>query len=202
MKLTVEVLLEKMGAQFTVLDSTIEENAPLLGRPLLYEEGCAVEAEGLYLSGETSLQLCCAGVCTIYYGGAVPAASGGSSIVVQESLGCVLNGVQAIFDRYQDWESSLEEILLTRGNIQALLQVSAPLLDNPLMVIRSDFSLVAQVGEEALSPEQRIFSPEADSLQRLTGRFLSTVPAEKKYLSRQFLPVPFDTARTGATSRF
>ena len=166
MKLTAEVLLEAMEGRLTVRSSTVEDGAPLLGRPLLYEEGsCPVEAGGFYLSNSPSPALCRGGVCTVYFGGARPAAAGGSSIEVTEDLGTVLNRIQEIFDRYQDWESSMERTLLNRGTVQMLLQESADLFNNPLMVIRSDFTLVAQVGEKALPPEHRIFSPELDSME-------------------------------------
>ena len=164
MKLSVELLLETLRDQFPVTDYHLEGGCPLLGRPLLYAPDEPVLPGQVYLTNQRTPALCRGDLCAIYLEGAVPEKLAGCSICLEAGLAAAFNAVQKIFDRFDQWEERLEQILMRHGTIQDLLNAAHPLLQNPLMVVGMDFTLVAQVGEEDLPPEQRIFDPDTDSM--------------------------------------
>lgn len=164
MDLSVELLLEMLQEQFPVAQHHIKAGCPLLGRPLLYEPMGSILPGQLYLAAEPSPALCRDDICTIYLSGVSPQKNAGCWISLAADLAPAFNAVQKIFDRFDQWEERMEQILMRHGSIQELLASSYPLLRNPLMVISMDFTLVAQAGEEELPLEQRIFDPDIDSM--------------------------------------
>ncbi len=164
MELSVALLAELLREQFPVTSCHIESGCPLLGRPLLYAPGVAVEPGQLYLTVQADPALCRGDICAIYLGGAEPETWSGCGLCLEADLAAAFNAVQGIFDGFDQWEERLEQILMRHGTIQDLLNAAHPLLHNPLMVIGMDFTLIAQVGEEDLPAEQRIFEPDADSM--------------------------------------
>lgn len=165
MELSVELLLETLQERFSVSDYHIETGCPLLGRPLLYAPGESVRPGQVYLTTQPAAPLCRQDLCTIYLEGAAPKRSGGSWICLHVSMATAFNAVQQIFDHFDQWEERLEQIIMRHGTIQDLLNTAHELLQNPLMVVGMDFTLIAQAGEEDLPAEQRIFDPEADSME-------------------------------------
>ena len=165
MELYGALLLETLQEQFPITSARIEAGCPLLGRPLLYAPEEPVQPGQIYLTAQAVPALGRDDICTIYAGCAVPARTAGYYIGLDTDLATAFNAVQKIFDRFDRWEESLEQVLMRHGSIQDLLKEAQPLLQNPLMVIGMDFTLLAQVGEESLPVEQRIFDPEADSIE-------------------------------------
>ena len=165
MELSVRLLLEHLREQFPVTNCQIKAGCPLLGRPLLYAPGEPVQPGQVYLARQADSALERGDLCAVYVDGAAPETWAGCSICLDAGLAAVFNAVQKIFDRFDQWEGEMERILLRHGSIQDLLNATHPLLQNPLMVIGMDFTLIAQVGEEDLPAEQRIFDPDADSME-------------------------------------
>lgn len=55
----------------------------------------------------------------------------------------VFNAILSIFEKYEAWEKSLDNILMTSADIHALIQVTAPLLANDITVIDKDLRVIA-----------------------------------------------------------
>ena len=187
MRLTVDLLLDAVAAQYSVTDYHIQEGCPPLGRPLLYDSGTAVAAGHLYLTETAAPQLCRPSVCAIYLAGSQPIATDNSYICLDAPWQGVFNLLQQLYDRYDQWEGQLEDTLLRHGTVQALLQVSQPLLDNPLLVMRTDFTVVAQAGEGVLLPGQG--SPEEgyDAMEVLTALRQDALYTQMEEVSHPFL---------------
>ncbi len=58
----------------------------------------------------------------------------------------VLEFLLEIFSRYSNWRESLMEAGLRHGSLQDLLDLTDPVIPNPMMVIRRDFALLASKG--------------------------------------------------------
>lgn len=63
----------------------------------------------------------------------------------------VFNEVQHIFDRFDAWETVLGEIINDDADINTMLECSAPVFDNPLTVIDSQFRYLGLYGRENVS---------------------------------------------------
>lgn len=157
MKLSVELLVDALEERLDIRDRRIQP-CPALGRPLLYRKALAVETGKLYISEISSKALCRNGICTIYLGNARPVQPGGCSLCVNAEPFSLFNVLQEIFDLYDEWESRLEQVLLHHGSLNDLLSEARSLLVNPLIVMRTNFSLIAQDGENELPEDQRLFS--------------------------------------------
>lgn len=55
----------------------------------------------------------------------------------------ILNALHQIFDRYERWNQSLVDSRLQNDSVQALIDLSAPVIPNPLSVIGMDFRVIA-----------------------------------------------------------
>lgn len=84
-------------------------------------------------------------------------AGSGQLMVDAPSLGDVYNQIQKIFNRYESWYTELVESRLQGQSIQALLELSYPIFQRPLVVIGMDFSVIASVRAEALEMTRGIF---------------------------------------------
>ena len=81
----------------------------------------------------------------------------------------VYNAVQEIFDRYDSWYSDLMESRLQGQSIQNMLELSYPLLQNPLVVVGMDFSVIAAVrGEEVMMP-RGVFGSTEETYEAITA---------------------------------
>ena len=169
MKLTMELLRDALGSRYAVTRSQIEEGCPPLGRPLFYESGMKAEPGRLYLSTAGAEALACQNVCTVYLEGAEPAVPRGSYLCLEESRQTVLNAIQKLFDRYDQWEAELERIVLDRGTVLALLQASYPILRNPLLVYSQDFHILAQVGAPMGLPDAGLGEHGVENIELYTA---------------------------------
>lgn len=70
----------------------------------------------------------------------------------------VLNFLQTVFDRYEQWEQTISQALLEGRSIQQLLLLALPLLGCPICLLSRGFSLIAFAGEELLPQEYQIFN--------------------------------------------
>ncbi len=72
----------------------------------------------------------------------------------------VLNFLQELFDRCDEWDEKISHLMTERGAVGEILEVTENLLGNPLAVTGADFSLVAQSGIERLPEKARPFTDE------------------------------------------
>ena len=96
-------------------------------------------------------------------------ASAGQWVVDAPSLGDVYNQIQNIYDRYEAWYTELVESRLQGQSIQALLELSYPIFQRPLVVIGMDFSVIASVRAEELGMARGIFGATEQSYDVVTS---------------------------------
>lgn len=63
--------------------------------------------------------------------------------VDEADLFTVFNMVQHVFDKYERWEESIRHIMETSGNLQEIVDCCFPIFDNPLVIMDSDFHVLA-----------------------------------------------------------
>lgn len=88
------------------------------------------------------------------------------TVLEEAGLFQVFNAVQDIYDKFDRWESGLREILETTSDIQAMVDLSEPVLNNPIVVIDTDY--VVQ-GHSRLIDEREEFAdfrPDANGFMR------------------------------------
>ena len=176
MKLTAEVVLERLQENIQVSAYGNLSGRPPFGRPLLYEEGQNIrqghfyvaEAKGICESDFYGENLCFILLCRP---GEQHSIEEIPYIYVETvgSVSWVFNEIQEIFDKLEEWRESLEEIRSDDGTLEQLLQISRPVLGNPLSVVGKDFSLRAEAGQEVLPEEARIYSREAVNMEYINA---------------------------------
>ena len=143
MKLTMELLRDALRDRCDLTGSQLEGESLPLSRPIFYEAGMKAQPGQLYLSTFAAPELCRPGICAVYPEGVEPAAPRGSWLCLAEARHKVLNQIQKLYDRFDQWEAEMERIVLDRGTVQALLQISYPLVRNPILVSSRDFRVLA-----------------------------------------------------------
>ncbi len=76
----------------------------------------------------------------------------------------VFNAVQHIFDRYDVWEMVLNEIINGDASIDAMLECSGQIFENPLTVIDAQFRYVGQWEREIASDHAQLAALDASSI--------------------------------------
>ena len=72
------------------------------------------------------------------------------SIPENEDIFAVFNTVQAVFNRYEQWEESLNTILRGSASLQEMLDASRLIFGNPMLLVGADFRYLAYTDEEYL----------------------------------------------------
>ncbi|MCD7867592.1 MAG: helix-turn-helix domain-containing protein [Clostridiales bacterium] len=179
MKLTAEIVLEYLEKKMKVSPGGDLCGLPALGRPFLYEKGKTLRPRHFYVAEDRDIRtidffgedVCLILLCTsnMEKGGDAPDAPSAETIKedegfpciyveTEESIGWVLNEVQDIFDRLEDWKEKLEFLSSGKGTLEEMLMISTLVFLNPISVIGVDFRLKAQAGGEDMPPEAHIFS--------------------------------------------
>lgn len=104
----------------------------------------------------------------------------------QESVTQIFNNVQKLFDLYDNWEQELTRISLGGGTVQELLNISLPVLENPLCVLGVDFSLIASAGMQSLPLEYQIFNDTAKKMD-----YMNSMRQDRYFNSVQDAKDPF-----------
>lgn len=186
MKIAAKLLYEALMDQFEVEDARLTNEALVLQRPFFYTSG-RVRGSGLLCIAQKMLESPPEGQCCILYvNGCAAETKGSNYICLNGDAAEIFNAVQAVFDRWDAWEEQLNQAMLDRRNIQEILQISCRFLGNPVILMGTDFSLVAQAGQERIPPEQRIFDPESVSLE-----LINSLKQDSLYNSLQDSPAPF-----------
>jgi len=168
MELTDRILLYYIKAHHEVEDTAfIGMSGPLKG-VLMYERGMPVEPGWAYIFGCDDPVLSVPETLRIWIGrpGAALPDSGGHIILEEtDSAREVNNELTRVFRMYEEWEQNLLRIQITDANIEEMLRVSQPVVQNPLMIVRSNLSMIAHASREPLSDGQRIFEPGRENME-------------------------------------
>jgi hypothetical protein len=85
-------------------------------------------------------------------------------IVIKDNLDLftAFNMIQAIYDKYEEWQSSLQSILDSTDSIQDLVDLSFPIFETPILVLDSDFKFLAYSGIVEEMDEFSLYRPDTD----------------------------------------
>lgn len=81
----------------------------------------------------------------------------------------VLNALQRIYDRCDDWVEQLNTLVLRSGSIQRALKLSADMFGNPLVVMGMDFTLTAEGKSGSLNQGVQLFTDEMVNLEYMNA---------------------------------
>ena len=165
MKLTPSLLLEQLETAHFIARTGLLSGAQAFGRPLLYEKGKPYPGNHFLIARAEeadSIPLHEADTCLVLlsieednpFSGDIPFLM----IRTQESTASIMNCIQEIFDRFDEWQETLEQIRNRRGSVREYLVASHSLFSNPLCIMGTDFRLKEEVGVESLPERARIFS--------------------------------------------
>ena len=73
----------------------------------------------------------------------IPAQIPNICIIPEADPVVLMETAEKIFQTYEEWSQALFESRLMNGSIQALLDLTAPVIPNPMMVIGMDFTIIA-----------------------------------------------------------
>ncbi len=73
----------------------------------------------------------------------IPAQTPNICVIPGEDPVVLMETLEKIFRKYEEWNQSLFESRLMNGSIQRLLDLTAPVIPNPMMVIGMDFTIIA-----------------------------------------------------------
>ena len=161
MRLTAEIGVERLRESLDIGAYEIEEGCPSLGRPLLAEEGAELLPGRFYVADGPLPKLYRQG-CVLYCGGSeAPKDRRGESWVWLPTASRVraFNCLQQLFDRVEAWEEALEDIRSRQGSVREMLEISQPVLGNPVAVVGPDFSLEMQAGLDEEAEAYQLFRP-------------------------------------------
>jgi hypothetical protein len=159
MKLNYEILRTELAEKIKCKVGGINNDCGLIESPMLYDQGMLTSPECCYLSEsipprdgnfekktlfiifgvvlEESLKECKDSI--LYFS-------------APQSMLVVMNAIEGIFTKYRQWEEDLHESLLESGSLDALLQLSLPIFENPLFLIDSRFYVLAYAATD-LAPD-------------------------------------------------
>ncbi|MDR2381546.1 MAG: helix-turn-helix domain-containing protein [Bifidobacteriaceae bacterium] len=156
MKISPELIYEELSEHFSVERLSAERTDYRVGGVLFGGQRDAMEPGWVYVVSEDDLpeQPSAPSACAIIAVGCRPAPAwlrGDRPVYVvadEATPAEILNAVQRIFARYNDWDAALASALDDAGNVAAMLLASGPLLSNPLTVLNDRLEIVAGVAPE------------------------------------------------------
>ncbi|MDO5134942.1 MAG: helix-turn-helix domain-containing protein [Eubacteriales bacterium] len=93
------------------------------------------------------------------------------------------NRLQQIFDEADQWELQIHQLVTQNMGISRILQEASSFLDNPLMVMGLDFSLVGESGLSRLPAPAQLFTPQGVNMEYMNA--LLQDPAYQALLDRE-----------------
>ena len=69
----------------------------------------------------------------------------------------ILNDLQQIFDRFDEWDQQINDLITQNEGIEKVLEVNSAFLVNPLVLTGLDFSLIAEAGTSQLPERAKLF---------------------------------------------
>ncbi len=149
MEVRSSLILDNLRERFPVLCFGKETDTPLL-RPAFYGRSGEIEKGRIYVSRPNSLPprqfldssmllVCAEGMPSLAY----QHCNVQMFVIRDASVMESFNAILTIFEKYEAWEKSLENILMTSADIHELIQLTAPLLMNDITVIDKDLRVIA-----------------------------------------------------------
>lgn len=143
------LILDNLREHFPVLCFGKETNTPLL-RPAFYVRNGEVEKGRIYVTRPNSLPprqmldssmllVCAEGMPSLAY----QHCDTQMFVLHDASVMEAFHAILSIFEKYEAWEKTLDNILMDSADIHELLQMTAPLLMNDITVIDKDLRVIA-----------------------------------------------------------
>lgn len=76
-----------------------------------------------------------------------------------------MNDLQEIFDRCDEWDAAVNELLTKNAGIGKILELTSDFLGNPMMVMSLDFSLIGEAGASRLPGRARLFTEDGVNIE-------------------------------------
>ncbi len=143
------LILDNLREHFPVLCFGKETNMPLL-RPAFYVRNGEVEKGRIYVTRPNSLPpcqmldssmllVCAEGMPSLAY-----QHCGTQMFVIHDaSVMEAFHAILSVFEKYEAWEKTLDNILMDSADIHELIQMTAPLLMNDITVIDRNLRVIA-----------------------------------------------------------
>lgn len=167
MKLSVNLLfsaLKERCPQARLLRALKSDNEMVLPRPHFSSGPPVLRPNRIYVTAEEHLESAQAmeGHCLVI----TPRAEGYSGVGVRlsvitvagEDVVSLYNSVQAVFDRYAQWNEMLQELVFGNAPMEDLLRCSFPIINNSMTVHNNEFAYLARIRDFA--PEEDFIDPE------------------------------------------
>lgn len=87
----------------------------------------------------------------------------------EEGCAGILNGIQQIFDRCDEWDRQVNDLITQSAGIGAVLEVTSAFLGGPVLVMGIDFSLVAESGMSQLPEKARLFLDDGVNMEYMNA---------------------------------
>ena len=155
MKLNADILYDNLSSSFAVEMNGPKSTVLSLDRPVLFTDDLReLSDDRLYVAMAERLpnRMSVGNHVTIVCTGDAPQLAFYQMrccvICIKENtdLFGVFNLVQSIFNRYDEWNEKLREILDRNASIEEMLKISGPIFENPMFVIDSNFHYLAYTG--------------------------------------------------------
>lgn len=174
MKLSAAYLTEELQKSYSITVQGILSLTPHLNRPLLCtEQTIPQEGQILILDADCMLSesLSTFQDALIYFIGENPRPLPGHVCRIEASVTKeqLFNHIQAIFDRAEQWYEALLTSRIQGSSIQQMLEISAPFLGNPLMVIGMDFVIIASVGSRNSTFHENVLGSSENSYHQVVS---------------------------------
>jgi len=153
MNLNQDLLYEQLSQHYSIKSYGMAREDIALKAVLCFERGMIMEDGYVYLMPQGSFpdtvpeDLQCLVICPdciipdCWIHGSVPV----YLLQRTHSIIEVLNGIQRIFCRFNEWDADLISILETGADIEQMLLISAPILENPVTVVNDRFEILGSV---------------------------------------------------------
>jgi hypothetical protein len=192
MKLNLSLVSEGLGVLFEVVKSDVKRENLYLSQALLYAGESSFEAGMLYIGYGRDLpeKAFFEGACAVISIGRANksyfASHNCDYLELEEdaSLPAVHNTVQEVFRKYTEWRDSLISALVQEKSIDELMQLSLPVIGNPIYLHDKNFHMIAYAefpdmpgGNDIYRVEDNEgrFSPEALNVLRETPNIEHTL---------------------------
>ncbi len=172
MKLNADILFDALSDTFDVRKYGRHAKHLNLDRPILYPgKGREFEENSLTIAPAESLPpnpvfrdgavVICVGTSApaVYLSGTCPCL-----VVADRDLIAVCNAVQRIFNRFDEWDREMWNILMTSADLNRLIEISYPIFENPIVVIDADFRYLAYSSIIDQRDDMHIMRPDENNL--------------------------------------
>ncbi len=191
LKLNADIIFDSLSDTFNVRKYGRHVKHLNLDRPILYPgKGREFEENSLTIAPAESLPpnpIFRDGAVVICVGAAAPVVylSGTCPCLVVEGgdLVSVCNAVQRIFNRFDEWDREMWNVLMTSADLNRLIEISYPIFENPIVVIDADFRYLAYSSIIDQRDDMNLIRPDENNL------------FQKQYISESFRQTTYDMSK-------